>query len=65
MNELVEEVLAEEQLSALTMLDTALRNLEQTADSREIMHKLGVAYFLNEDQYVLKKTLSRHGKDGC
>ena len=50
MNELVEEVLAEEQLSALTMLDTALRNLEQTADSREIMHKLGVAYFLNENQ---------------
>ncbi|MBO1909817.1 hypothetical protein J4G37_34125, partial [Microvirga sp. 3-52] len=34
MNELVEEVLAQEQLSALTMLDTALRNLEQTADAR-------------------------------
>lgn len=52
MNELVEEVLAEEQLSALTALDATLRDLEQTADSQEIMHKLGVAYFLNENPKV-------------
>ena len=47
MNEIVEYVLAEDQLSALTMLDIALRNLEQTEYPREIIHKLGVAYFLN------------------
>lgn len=52
MNELVEEVLVAEQLSALTALDVALRNLEQTADTREMMHKLGVAYFLNENPKI-------------
>ena len=52
MNELVEEVLAKEQLSALRALDATLRDLEQTADSQEIMHKLGVAYFLNENPKV-------------
>lgn len=52
MNELVEEVLVKEQLSALSALDATLRDLEQTADSREIMHKLGVAYFLNENPEI-------------
>ncbi len=52
MNELIEEVLVEEQLSALTAFDTALRQLEQTTDAREIMHKLSVAYFLNENPVV-------------
>lgn len=55
MNELVEEVLAPSQLSALTALDTALRELGQSTDSREIMHKLSVAYFLNEATEVLKE----------
>lgn len=52
MNELVEEVLAPTQLHALEALDTALRQLEQTSDTREIMHKLSVAYFLNENKGV-------------
>lgn len=52
MNELVKEVLAKEQLSALKALDATLRDLEQTVDSQEIMHKLGVAYFLNENPKV-------------
>ena len=52
MNELVEDVLASEQLSALTALDATLRDLEQNTDSREIMHKLGVAYLLNESPEI-------------
>lgn len=52
MNELVEEVLVKEQLSALAMVDATLQEFEQTADAREIMHKLCVAYFLNENPDV-------------
>ena len=52
MNELVEEVLVKEQLSALAMVDATLQDFEQTADVREIMHKLCVAYFLNENPDV-------------
>lgn len=52
MNELVEEVLVPTQLSALTALDITLRELNQSADGREIMHKLAVAYFLNENKDV-------------
>ncbi|CAM3140102.1 SEC-C metal-binding domain-containing protein [Filibacter tadaridae] len=52
MNELVEEVLEPSQLSALTALDVSLRELEQSANSQEIMHKLAVAYFLNDNKEV-------------
>lgn len=52
MNELVEEVLVPTQLSALTALDITLRELNQSTDGREIMHKLAVAYFLNENKDV-------------
>ncbi|HJF31779.1 MAG TPA: SEC-C domain-containing protein [Sporosarcina psychrophila] len=52
MNDLVKEVLAPTQLSALTALDAVLRELSQRADGREIMHKLAVAYFLNDNQDV-------------
>ncbi|KXH83867.1 tetratricopeptide repeat protein [Sporosarcina sp. HYO08] len=50
MNELVEEVLSESQLHALKALDRNLHELDQTANALEIMHKLAVAYFLNENQ---------------
>ncbi|MHA6258875.1 SEC-C metal-binding domain-containing protein [Sporosarcina sp. CAU 1771] len=52
MNELVEEVLQPSQLQALEALDSTLRDLNQTSDSREIMHKLSVAYFLNDNKDV-------------
>lgn len=52
MNELVEEVLTGEQLSALTALDATLRQLEQTTNAKEVMHKLAVAYFLNENPEI-------------
>jgi tetratricopeptide (TPR) repeat protein len=52
MNDLVKEVLESTQLSALTALDAALRELNQRADGREIMHKLAVAYFLNDNKDV-------------
>ncbi|MCZ2257425.1 tetratricopeptide repeat protein [Sporosarcina sp. G11-34] len=52
MNELVEEVLEPTQLSALKALEEVLLKLEQPSDRREIMHKLSVAYFLNENPDV-------------
>lgn len=53
MNELVEEVLDPSQLEALKELDSILMAWDQTADSREIMHKLAVAYFLNENEQAV------------
>ncbi len=52
MNELVEDVLSEEQLTALTAVEEVLRKLAQTSNAREIIHKLVVAYFLNEEPTV-------------
>lgn len=52
MNELVEEVLSKEQLAALTKIEDILRELDQTANAREIIHKLAVAYFLNEEPEI-------------
>lgn len=52
MNELVEEVLSAEQLSALNAVEEELLQLEQTSNAREIIHKLAVAYFLNEEPVI-------------
>ncbi len=52
MDEVVEEVLESGQLDALAALEGALRDLEQMADAREMMHKLAVAYFMNENEEV-------------
>src|SRR5690606_34215409 len=52
LNELVEEVLVPSQLNALKALEVALRELGQDADTREIMHKLAVAYFMNIQQEI-------------
>ncbi|WP_342513374.1 SEC-C metal-binding domain-containing protein [Sporosarcina sp. FSL K6-1522] len=52
MNEIVEEVLMPEQLQVLKAMDVTLRELEQTVESREIMHKLVVAYFMNHNEEV-------------
>lgn len=52
MNELVEEVLSKEQLTALATIEDVLRELNQTASAREIIHKLAVAYFLNEEPQI-------------
>ncbi|WP_318614882.1 YecA family protein [Sporosarcina sp. YIM B06819] len=52
MTEIVEEVLAPTQLSALQAMEATLRDLEQTTESREIMHKLAVAYFMNDNEDV-------------
>jgi tetratricopeptide (TPR) repeat protein len=52
LNELVEEVLVPSQLDALKALEVALRELLQDADTREIMHKLAVAYFMNVQQEI-------------
>lgn len=52
MTEIVEEVLAPTQLSALQAMEATLRDLEQTTESREIMHKLVVAYFMNDNENV-------------
>ena len=52
LNELVEEVLVPSQLDALKALEVALRELGQDADTREIMHKLAVAYFMNVQQEI-------------
>ena len=49
MNELVEEVLTETELSALTLVEKSLQQMGQSANTREMMHKLAVAYFLNEE----------------
>lgn len=48
LNELVEEVLDPTKLDALKALEVALRNMKQDSGAREIMHKLAVAYFLND-----------------
>ncbi|MGN7385722.1 tetratricopeptide repeat protein [Sporosarcina sp. SAFN-015] len=52
LNELVEEVLVPSQLDALKALEVALRELGQDTDTREIMHKLAVAYFMNIQQEI-------------
>lgn len=52
MNELVEEVLSKAQLTALTKIEEMLGALDQTANAREIIHKLAVAYFLNEEPKI-------------
>lgn len=52
MNELVEEVVSPSQLHALSALDLLLRELDQSTDRREILHKLTVAYFLNENKEI-------------
>lgn len=52
MNELVQEVLDPTQLEALKALDLILRESGQTADSSEMIHKLAVAYLLNENESV-------------
>ena len=52
MNELVEEVVSPSQLNALSALDLLLRELNQPTDRREILHKLTVAYFLNENKEI-------------
>lgn len=57
MNELVEEVLAKEQLAALTAIDETLHEMAQTSNAREIMHKLAVAYFLNEEADVHEEAI--------
>lgn len=48
LNELVEEVLDPTKLDALKALEVALRDMKQDSGAREIMHKLAVAYFLND-----------------
>lgn len=48
LNELVEEVLDPNKLDALKALEVALREMKQDSGTREIMHKLAVAYFLND-----------------
>lgn len=52
MSELVEEVLSEKQVNALSSVENVFRELGQTANAREILHKLAVAYFLNEQPDV-------------
>lgn len=52
MNELVEEVLSTEQLSVLSAIEKDLGALGQTSSAREIIHKLAVAYFLNEEPKI-------------
>ncbi|BAQ09784.1 hypothetical protein OXB_1313 [Bacillus sp. OxB-1] len=52
LNEIVEEVLLPSQLQALSALDTVLRDSAQPAETREMLHKLAVAYFMNEPQDV-------------
>ncbi|QTD40572.1 YecA family protein [Sporosarcina sp. Te-1] len=50
LNELVEEVLAPSQVEALQAFEVALRELEQDGSTRELVHKLAVAFFMNEEQ---------------
>lgn len=52
LSELVEEVLAEIELKTLTSIEKELQKLEQTSNTREMMHKLAVAYFLNEETII-------------
>lgn len=55
LNEVVEEMLAPGQLAALVKLEETLRDLGQTGDVREMMHKLAVAYFMNESEDVSRE----------
>ncbi|MBB4823027.1 hypothetical protein HNO89_000245 [Sporosarcina luteola] len=50
LNELVEELLAPSQVAALQAVELALRELEQDGSARELVHKLAVAFFMNEEQ---------------
>ncbi|WP_040287639.1 SEC-C metal-binding domain-containing protein [Sporosarcina koreensis] len=50
MNDLLEDVLADEQLGALKLLDSRLAEGGEPADVREMLQKLAVAYFLNTEQ---------------
>lgn len=52
LNELVEEVLSKDQLAALNSIEEELRKLGQSSTTREMMHKLAVAYFLNEETII-------------
>ncbi|MBD7908705.1 SEC-C metal-binding domain-containing protein [Sporosarcina gallistercoris] len=49
MNEMIEDVLAPVQLTALKQLDEQLATAEESADVREMLQKLAVAYFLNTE----------------
>lgn len=49
MNEMIEDVLATRQLTALKQLDEQLAAVEESADVREMLQKLAVAYFLNSE----------------
>ncbi|MFS0576002.1 SEC-C metal-binding domain-containing protein [Sporosarcina sp. 179-K 3D1 HS] len=53
LNEMVEEVLLPSQLRTLTSLDTILRDSAQPSETKEMLHKLAVVYFLNEPQEVV------------
>ncbi|GKV69049.1 hypothetical protein NCCP2716_15470 [Sporosarcina sp. NCCP-2716] len=50
MNDLIEDVLSDDQLSALKQLDSRLAAQEEPADVRELLQKLAVAYLLNTEQ---------------
>lgn len=50
MNELIEDVLADDQLSALKQLDSRLAESGEPTDVRELLQKLAVAYLLNAEQ---------------
>lgn len=52
LNELVEEVLAKKELEILSAIEEELYKREQASNTREMMHKLAVAYFLNEEAKV-------------
>ncbi|MDW0108538.1 SEC-C metal-binding domain-containing protein [Sporosarcina aquimarina] len=49
MNEMIEDVLAPAQLTALKKLDEQLARVDEPADVREMLQKLAVAYFLNTE----------------
>ncbi|WP_052245828.1 SEC-C metal-binding domain-containing protein [Sporosarcina sp. ZBG7A] len=49
MNEMIEDVLAPAQLTALKQLDEHLAKADEPADVREMLQKLAVAYFLNTE----------------
>lgn len=49
MNEMIEDVLAPVQLTALKQLDEQLATAGESADVREMLQKLAVAYFLNTE----------------
>ena len=50
MNDMIEDVLAKDQLDALTQLERQLTSGNEPADVREMLQKLSVAYFLNREE---------------